>query len=112
MSPETASLIRELAAQFGVATDQLINLFVPRVIASSIAWIVVGAAIYVGAYFAIRKAASVEDHYDRDYALTITWIVAVVICGIGTIAAATSIADLASPRAAAILEILHAIRGE
>lgn len=112
MNPETADLIRELATQFGVATDQLIDLFVPRVIASAIFWILAGTAAPLCAWLAIRKAGSVEDEYEGGFALTIAWIVSVVVCLIGVVAVGQSIADLASPRAAAILEILQAIRGE
>ena len=113
MNPETIALIRDLAAQLGTTADHLIALFVPRVIAGAIFWIFVGTAIYCGAYTGLRRVHAIpEDAHDRHFPITICWIASIALCLLFTFAIGDAISTLASPRAAAILAILRAVRGE
>jgi hypothetical protein len=111
LNTETINLIRELAAQLGTSADHLIALFVPRVIASAITWIFAGSATYPLCYTMIRKAHAIQDSCDRDLPIAFSWVFGVIACIFATVAIGTSIATLVSPEAAAILEIMSAIRG-
>ncbi len=112
MNDKTVSLIRELADRLGTTTEAMVELFVPWVVSSAVVWAVLMPVVCGLAVLAVRKAHAIQNDLDRDIPILVSWVLLVVV-GFATVASlADLVAVLAAPRAAAILSILDAVRGE
>ena len=111
MNEQTVSLIRELADRLGTTTNELIEMFLPRVVVGSVAWAVLSLLFAALTAWAVKRAHASEDS-ERGVAIVLSWAALLV----AALFVAASLADmatvLASPRAAAVLRILEAVRGE
>lgn len=109
MDQQQARLISDLADRLGVATSNLVDLYVPRVIADAVFYLIAGLVLLclslVPIYLSHR--AMDKEHEDRGAAIVASWVFLFAAFLIGTAMLAGSVQTFVSPRAAAISEILN-----
>lgn len=113
MNSETVNLVRELSERLGVGLDQLIDLFVTRVIADAVFTLLFCVILSCVCYITATRWWAMECDNSSDEPIKMFFVgifvtIAVFLIGAFLNSAVTAIA---SPRAAAIIEILRAARG-